>query len=61
MAGFVSAVPDYLEFHNGLDLLDTFTPTVMEDPSFEGAAVATLREHFKQWAKTFVKRGTGCC
>lgn len=51
MARFLSAVPEYLEFYSGLDLLDTFTPTVLEDPSFEGATVATLHEHFNQWAK----------
>ncbi|KAJ5044261.1 hypothetical protein EN45_013480 [Penicillium chrysogenum] len=39
MDHFVSAAPGYLEFYNGLDLLDTFTPTVLEDPSFEGATV----------------------
>lgn len=33
MARFVCAVPEYLEFYNGLDLLDKFTPTVLEDPS----------------------------
>ncbi|CAG8268667.1 unnamed protein product [Penicillium salamii] len=59
MARFVSAVPDYLEFYNGLDLLDTFTPTVLEDPSFEGATVATLREHFNQWAKSSLKEEQG--
>jgi hypothetical protein len=56
MARFVSAVPDDLGFYSGLDLLDTLVPTVLEDSSFEGATVATLREHFKQWAK-FPLRG----
>lgn len=32
MDHFVSAVPRYLEFYNGLDLLDTSTTTVLEDP-----------------------------
>lgn len=59
MARFVSAVPEYLEFYNGLDLLNTFTPTVLEDASFEGATVATLREHFNQWAKTSLKEEQG--
>jgi len=59
MACFLGAVPDYLEFYSGLDLLDTFTPTVLEDPSFEGATVATLREHFNQWAKASLKEEQG--
>lgn len=59
MDHFVSAAPGYLEFYNGLDLLDTFTPTVLEDPSFEGATVATLREHFHQWKKTALKEEQG--
>jgi hypothetical protein len=59
IARFVNAVPDDLEFYNGLDLLDTFTPTVLEDPSFEGATVATLREHFNQWAKTSLREEQG--
>ncbi|KAJ5672491.1 hypothetical protein N7507_001618 [Penicillium longicatenatum] len=52
MARFLSAVPEFLQYYSGLDLLDTFTPTAFEDPSFEGATVVTLREHFNQWAKT---------
>ncbi|KAJ5909257.1 hypothetical protein N7495_001939 [Penicillium taxi] len=55
MALLVSAVPECLKFYNGLDLLDTFTLTVLEDPSFKGATIATLREHFNQWAKTLLK------
>lgn len=50
MARFLGAVSDYLEFYCGLDLLNTFAPTVLEDHSFEGATVATLREHFNQWS-----------
>ncbi|KAJ5781888.1 uncharacterized protein N7518_010371 [Penicillium psychrosexuale] len=59
MARFLSAVPDYLEFYSGLDLLDTFALTVLEDPSFEGATVAPLREHFNQWAKASLKEEQG--
>ena len=59
MARFMSVVPEYLGFYDGLDLLDTFAPTVLEDPSFEGATVATLREHFYQWAKTSLKEEQG--
>lgn len=45
IARFLGAVPDYLKFYSGLDLLDIFAPTVLEDTSFEGATVTTLREH----------------
>lgn len=43
-ARIVGAVSEDLKEDSGLDLLDTFAPTVLEDPSFEGATVATLRE-----------------
>jgi hypothetical protein len=59
MARFLSSVWESLEYYSGLDLLDTFTPTVFEDPSFEGATVATLREHFHQWKKTALKEEQG--
>jgi hypothetical protein len=59
MARFLSSVRESLEFYSGLDLLDTFTPTVFEDPSFEGATVATLREHFHRWKKTAMKEEQG--
>jgi hypothetical protein len=59
MSRFLSPVPEFLEFYNDLDLLDTFAPTVLEDPSFEGATVATLREHFNQWAKAGRKEEQG--
>jgi hypothetical protein len=59
MARFLSAVPDFLKYYSGLDLLDTFAPTVFEDPSFEGATVVTLREHFNKWAKTARKEEQG--
>ncbi|KAJ5984314.1 hypothetical protein N7481_006413, partial [Penicillium waksmanii] len=48
-----------LEYYSGLDLLDTFTPTVLQDPSFEGTTVSTLRSHFDQWAKTARKEKQG--
>lgn len=41
-----------LKGYNGLDLLNQFSPTVFDDPSFEGATAATLRAHFNQWAVT---------
>ena len=55
MARMVGAVSEDLKGSNGLDLLDIFALTVLEDPSFKGATVATLREHFYQWKKTALK------
>lgn len=37
---------------NGLDLLDSFAPTVLEDPRFEGASSFVIRGYFKQWVST---------
>lgn len=51
-----------LRFYNGLDLLPRFRPTVFDDKSqFDGASIATVREHFKQWASTTPQeeQGTG--
>ncbi|RAH48673.1 uncharacterized protein BO95DRAFT_460927 [Aspergillus brunneoviolaceus CBS 621.78] len=31
-------------------VLDTFRPTALQDPSFDGASAAHLREHFEKWA-----------
>ncbi|KAJ5436236.1 hypothetical protein N7445_007121 [Penicillium cf. griseofulvum] len=59
MARMVGAVSEDLKEYSGLDLLDTFAPTVLEDPSFEGATVATLREHFHQWKKSALKEEQG--
>lgn len=56
---FLSPVPESLEYYSGLDLLETFAPTVLEDPSFEGATAATLREHLGQWSKTAMKEEQG--
>lgn len=52
MARFLRPVPKFLEYYNGLDLLDRFAQTVLEDQSFEGATVAVLRDYFNQWATT---------
>ncbi|KAJ6113573.1 hypothetical protein N7523_006890 [Penicillium sp. IBT 18751x] len=59
LSRFLSAVPGYLEVYRELDLLDTFAPTVLEDPFFEGATIATLREDFNQWVKTSFKKYQG--
>lgn len=47
MARIYDTVKEYLELCNGLDMLDSFAPSVIQDRSaFEGATTATLREHF---------------
>ncbi|KAL4883819.1 hypothetical protein BJY04DRAFT_184462 [Aspergillus karnatakaensis] len=47
MARLHEEVTDSLEFYNGLDILDSYAPTVIQDPSFVGATTATLRAHFR--------------
>ncbi|OOO12854.1 Peptidoglycan-binding lysin domain-containing protein [Aspergillus oryzae] len=49
MTRLLSHVTEYLEFYNGLDLLDSFAPTVFEDQSFDGATTTLLRKHFQEW------------
>lgn len=56
MTLFLDRVARRLKFYSGLDLLDDFAPTVFEDPSFEGATTAVLRDHFNQWATTAMHR-----
>lgn len=47
MARIYDPVKRYLEYDNGLDMLDSFAPTVIQDrAAFEGATTAALREHF---------------
>jgi hypothetical protein len=59
MARFLRPVPKFLEYHNGLEILDEFVPTVLEDHSYEGATVAFLREQFNQWATTALREEQG--
>lgn len=56
---FLGRVMRKLKYYSGLDLLDDFAPTVFEDPSFEGATTAVLRDHFNQWAATAMHREQG--
>ncbi|RJE19812.1 hypothetical protein PHISCL_07843, partial [Aspergillus sclerotialis] len=37
---------------NGLDIPDSFSLTVFEDRSLEGASMSTIRERFQLWAAT---------
>lgn len=51
-----------LEFHNGLDMLESLDVHVFDDPAlFDGAATSAIRQHFKQWVATAPQReqGTG--
>jgi hypothetical protein len=52
MARYLQSVTEYFEYSNGLDMLEGFTPTVFEDPSFDGTTTAVLRAHFRKWATT---------
>lgn len=51
MDKFLYTVTDYFEFHKGLDMLESFHPTVFEDFSFDGANTAFLRTHFRKWVE----------
>ncbi|OJJ69571.1 hypothetical protein ASPBRDRAFT_182601 [Aspergillus brasiliensis CBS 101740] len=52
-------VEEFLRFYNGLDLLGSFAPTVLENRSFEGATVVSLRQNFNKWAMTAVVEEQG--
>ncbi|PYH80262.1 hypothetical protein BO82DRAFT_384515 [Aspergillus uvarum CBS 121591] len=39
------------EYYDGLDILDSFRPTVMDDRTrFDGATPDNIRDHFNEWA-----------
>ncbi|KAL4761351.1 uncharacterized protein BDW70DRAFT_150214 [Aspergillus foveolatus] len=48
MARLYNSVTELLDLDNGLDILDSYAPTVLQDPSFAGATTATLRAHFRK-------------
>lgn len=44
---------DMFDYYNGLDILEKFTLTILEDRSlFEGASTKNIREYFQQWSVT---------
>ncbi|KAL3437509.1 hypothetical protein BDV09DRAFT_192872 [Aspergillus tetrazonus] len=43
MARLYDSVTELLELDNGLDILDSYAPTVLQDPSFTDATTATLQ------------------
>jgi hypothetical protein len=45
---FLYTITDYFEFHKGLDMLESFYPTVFKDPSFNSATTALLRTYFRK-------------
>ncbi|KAJ5876172.1 uncharacterized protein N7529_001756 [Penicillium soppii] len=50
---FLGQVRETLEYYEGLDMWDSFRPTVMDDKSrFDGATPAQIRDAFKEWAMT---------
>ncbi|KAL3477053.1 hypothetical protein BJX99DRAFT_226643 [Aspergillus californicus] len=52
-------VTETLNQHNGLDVLESFAPTVLEDTRFGGATTSTVREHFKRWVVTACQEEQG--
>ncbi|RAO70265.1 uncharacterized protein BHQ10_006277 [Talaromyces amestolkiae] len=51
MRRFLYHVNHTLEYADGLDLLDYFKPTVMDDKTrFDGVSPAIVRDYFNQWA-----------
>lgn len=52
MRRYLDAVRSRLESANGLDLLNSFAPTILEDRRFDGASSFTIRDHFEQWVTT---------
>lgn len=50
---FLHQVWSTLKDHDGLDMLDSFMPTVMDDKTqFDGVTPYTVRDHFNKWAST---------
>ncbi|KAL6228616.1 hypothetical protein BDW75DRAFT_226611 [Aspergillus navahoensis] len=50
---FLGRVRKTLAYYDGLDMWDSFRPTVMEDKNrFDGATPALIRDAFKEWAVT---------
>lgn len=42
-----------LEYYNGLDILDSFVPPVMDGKTrFDGINPSIVRDYFNQWART---------
>ncbi|GLA07877.1 hypothetical protein AnigIFM60653_009116 [Aspergillus niger] len=53
MSRFLRQVRTSLESYDGLDLLDSFRPTVMDDKTqFSGVTPETVRDHFNAWSTT---------
>jgi len=53
MRRFLYHVRETLEYYDGLDMLDLFVPTVMDDKTrFDGVTPSIVRDYFNQWART---------
>ncbi|KAJ5457225.1 hypothetical protein N7530_012499 [Penicillium desertorum] len=59
MRRLLANTEETLEGEGGLDLLDNLAVTVFEDSSFDGAATAVVRNHFKRWAATAAQQEQG--
>lgn len=52
MRRFLSHVRQTLEIHDGLDMLDSFVPTVIDDKKrLDGVPPSIVRDYFNQWAR----------
>lgn len=53
MRRFLYHVRETLEYYDGLDMLDSFMPTVMDNKTrFDGVTPSIVRDYFNQWART---------
>ncbi|KAJ9300175.1 hypothetical protein DTO271G3_2292 [Paecilomyces variotii] len=53
MSRFLHQVRRNLKNHDGLDMFDSFVPTVMDDKMrFDGVTPDVVRDHFNKWAST---------
>lgn len=60
MHRFIGQVKGRIEFYNGVDLLDSFAPTVLEDKTLLNSATASvICKHFQQWRATASQQEQG--
>lgn len=53
MRRFLYHARETLEYYDGLDMLDSFVPTVMDDKTrFDGVTPSIVRDYFNHWAHT---------
>lgn len=53
MRRFLYHARETLEYYDGLVMLDSFVPTVMDDKTrLDGVTPSIVRDYFNQWART---------